>query len=53
MSEKPDEVEVDDQELELAAGGIILITNPGQQTNNTYTVNSTIYFQTDISQNIT
>lgn len=52
MSEKPDEVEVDDQELELAAGGIILITNPSQQPNNSYTYNSTIYFQADINDTI-
>ena len=49
MSEKPDEVEIKDEDLELAAGGIILIKNPSQQPNNTYTYNSTIYFQADIN----
>ena len=53
MSEKPDEVEVDDEELELAAGGIILISNPSQQPNNPYSYNSTIYFQADINNTIT
>lgn len=49
MSEKPDEVEIDDDELEMAAGGIILATNPSQSTSNSpYSYNQTIYFQADI-----
>ncbi|AWR20694.1 hypothetical protein [Aurantimicrobium photophilum] len=42
MSEKPDEVEIDDDDLELAAGGLKNITS-----NSTYYFNSTIYFQSN------
>lgn len=45
MSETPDEVEIDDDELELAAGGLKNITS----TSSTYSYNSTIYFQASIS----
>lgn len=44
MSDTPDEVEIDDDELELAAGGIILSKNPSQTSNNSYSYNQTIYF---------
>lgn len=54
MSNTPDEVEIDDDELELAAGGMITIsTNPSQTGNNSYSYNSTIYFQASISDTIT
>ena len=44
MSEKPDEVDINDEDLELAAGGgVILIKNQSQQQNNTYTYDQTIY----------
>lgn len=48
MSEKPDEVEIDDDDLELAAGGIVLPTTPPQTGNSVYSYNQTIYFQADI-----
>ncbi|HLP23345.1 MAG TPA: hypothetical protein VK139_04810 [Microbacteriaceae bacterium] len=45
-----DEFELDDDALALAAGGIILSSNPSQTLNSTsgYAVNSTIYFQATI-----
>jgi len=53
MSDTPDEVEIDDDELELAAGGIIASNNPSKTGNNSYNYNQTIYFQASISDNIT
>lgn len=38
-----DEIEIDDEVLDLAAGGVQLMSHPAGSSN--YTVNSTIYFQ--------
>ena len=46
MSEKPEEVDIDDDALEVAAGGIALPNSPkdaGGGTTN-YITNSTIYY---------
>ena len=45
MSDSTEEVEVSDDDLELAAGGLKNITS----TSSTYSYNSTIYFQASIS----
>jgi len=47
MSEKDTEIEIDDDALALAAGGI----TPGP-TSPSYTYNSTIYFQSSIGDEI-
>lgn len=44
MSDNSDELEVSDEDLELAAGGLKNITS-----NSSYTVNQTIYFTTYIT----
>lgn len=44
MSNTPEEIEIDDEELELAAGGIIIAKNPTQENpNSTSKYNTTIY----------
>ena len=53
MSGTPDEIEIDDDELELAAGGIILSKNPSQTGNSSDSYNSTIYFQASTTDTIT
>lgn len=50
------EFDLDDDALELAAGGIILCSNPSTCNKNAttnYTYNSTIYFQTSITSTVT
>ena len=43
-----DEIDLEDEVLESAAGGIILLNHPNTPPTN-YSVNQTIYFQANIS----
>ncbi|MEY2698570.1 MAG: hypothetical protein RL720_526 [Actinomycetota bacterium] len=52
MTEDNDDIELDDDELERAAGGIILNKDPGGHSPN-YSYNSTIYFQASITDTVT
>ena len=51
-----DEIDLDDDALELAAGGIVLCSSPATcntSTTTNYTYNQTIYYKITITNNIT
>lgn len=57
MEEHYHEIDLDDDALELAAGGITLCSSPAtcnkNSTTTNYTYNSTIYFQVNITSSVT
>lgn len=48
-----EEVELDDDALDIASGGIVLQTGGTHSSNTGYSVNSTIYFQTTLNDTVT
>lgn len=53
-SDTPEPQAIDDDALELVTGGLVqLRSTPNDGKPPSYTTNSTIYFQTSITQNIT